>query len=321
MIGNFIRVEVKYVHLDAGSLWWRVQIRCTWIIQVLDTDPCGFDLISADIPTNASMQWLMNVCYISVRRCDQDSSDQVFAFFVDCGIVTVHKYTARVKCCRHIRNFDVWPWYRLFRRSRRSFWRGCRRLRCRWLRPRCRLQSRCLGLGCRWWGTLQYICWCKIFCGPDISFEQSSMTGREWVEMMQYMLRYTYSTWGIVSACVKTLQIPSKYKIFGVCILSTGSSRMRYEIWSLFVEIVTRFSSNRRQWWRMNVNGYCTKKRSTTSHIYTNTFLSLFARARPSPKTWGRIEFAGSESFSCNRHCITDSEGIHMSSLQVAAFR
>ena len=54
MIGNFIRVEVKYVDLDIGSLWWRVQFRCTWVIQVLDTETCVLDLVSADIPTNAS---------------------------------------------------------------------------------------------------------------------------------------------------------------------------------------------------------------------------------------------------------------------------
>jgi hypothetical protein len=177
MIGNFIRVEVKYVDLHIGSLWRRVQIRCTWVIQVLDTDTYVLDFISADIPTNASIRWLMYAYYISIRRGGQAFSDQVFAFFVDCGIFTVHKYTARVKCCRYIRNFDVWPEYRFVRQSRGGFGGVCGRLRCRWFRPRSRLWSRCLGLRCRWWGTLQYICRCKIFCGPDVSFEQSSMTG------------------------------------------------------------------------------------------------------------------------------------------------
>lgn len=178
MIGNFIRVEVKYVDLYIGSLWRRIQFRCPWVIQALDTDPYILDLVSADIPTNArSMRWLMNVYYISVRRDSQASSGQFFAFFVDCGIFTVHEYTARVKCRRHIRNFDVWPWYWFVRRSRGGFWRGCGRLRCRWFRPRCRLRSRYLGLGYWWWGTLQYIRCCKISCGPDVSFEQSSMTG------------------------------------------------------------------------------------------------------------------------------------------------
>jgi hypothetical protein len=109
MIGNFIRVEVKHVDLDVGSFWWQVQFRCTWVIQVLDTEPCILNFVSADIPTDVSMRWLMGVYY--VRTDGQASSDQVrrFALFFDCGIFTVHKYTARVKRCRHIRNFDVRP--------------------------------------------------------------------------------------------------------------------------------------------------------------------------------------------------------------------
>jgi hypothetical protein len=53
---------------------------------------------------------------------------------------------------------------------------------------------------------------------------------------------------------------------------------------------------------------------------YTRAFLSLLARARPSPKTCSRIEFARPESLSCNTHCITDLRGIHMSFMHVAAF-